>query len=110
MATITWKIPNNGLLAQTLDNKKDVVSLIRYTITATDGKNTVEDNGVVKIDFNENKPFTVYKDLTEAVVLQWVKESLGDDRVAVVESRLKKRLETLSNSKELPKPIENPWK
>lgn len=74
--TYTWKINPKGLITiSELDNKVDVVKNIAFTIEGTDGINTVEFPDSVNLKYDPNSPFIEFNALTEAKIIEWVKES-----------------------------------
>lgn len=86
--TITWNIKN--LARRTKDG---FVWSAVFTVTGTDGtyKHTV--NGTRK--FNEPKTLIPYKDLTEDVIVQWVKDNLikeDPSSVEKIEQNVKNRI------------------
>ena len=83
--TTTWHISN--LDRNTADGK---VTTIHYTVDATDGTYSAGCYGSIGVDGD----LTVqYKDLTEAVVIGWVKDQLGADKVTEIEAALEAQLE-----------------
>lgn len=55
------------------------VVTVHYTVNAVDGDFTASTYGTV--GYTEEGAFTPYSQLTEAVVVGWVQESLGKDTV-----------------------------
>jgi hypothetical protein len=55
------------------------VTTVHYTVSAVDGEYTASTYGTV--GYTEEGAFTPYSQLTEAVVVGWVKESLGQANV-----------------------------
>jgi hypothetical protein len=55
------------------------VVTVHYTVNAVDGEFTASTYGTV--GYTEEGAFTPYSQLTEAVVVGWVKESLGQSTV-----------------------------
>ena len=82
--TTTWNIAN--LERTTADGK---VTTVHYTVDATDGTYNAGAYGSIGVDGDVAVP---YKDLTEAVVIGWVKDQLGPDKVAEVEAALDAQL------------------
>ena len=58
----------------------DFVVTVHYRISATDGDYTAFTYGTVGYT-QESETFIPFADLTEATVVGWVKESLGEDTV-----------------------------
>lgn len=85
--TNTWKIVD--LDRETADG---FVFTAHYTIDASDG--TYKAGAYGSIDFKKPETLVPYADLTEEIVLGWVKEELGGaEKVAQIEAQLQKALD-----------------
>lgn len=89
MTTYTWKIAN--LERETVDG---YVYTAHYTIDAVseDGVYRAGAYGSVGLERPEGE-LIPFADLTEEVVVGWVKEKLGEEAVANIESALQAQLE-----------------
>jgi hypothetical protein len=72
------------------------VVTVHYTVNAVDGDYTASTYGTV--GYTEEGAFTPYSQLTEAVVVGWVKDSLGQ---ATVEAALAAQIEAQQNPVQL---------
>ena len=68
------------------------VTTVHYNVSAVDGEFTASTYGTV--GYTEEGAFTPYSQLTEAVVVGWVKDSLGQD---TVETALAAQIEAQKN-------------
>jgi hypothetical protein len=68
------------------------VTTVHYNVSAVDGEFTASTYGTV--GYTEEGAFTPYSQLTEAVVVGWVKDSLGQ---ATVEESLAAQIEAQKN-------------
>jgi hypothetical protein len=68
------------------------VTTVHYNVSAVDGEFTASTYGTV--GYTEEGAFTPYSQLTEAVVVGWVKDSLGQ---ATVEEALAAQIEAQKN-------------
>ena len=68
------------------------VVTVHYTVNAVDGEFTASTYGTV--GYTQEGAFTPYADLTEAVVVGWVQESLNKD---TVEASLTAQIEAQKN-------------
>ncbi len=68
------------------------VTTVHYNVSAVDGEFTASTYGTV--GYTEEGAFTPYSQLTEAVVVGWVKDSLGQ---ATVEASLTAQIEAEKN-------------
>lgn len=107
--TFTWAIPQNSLYTQTIDGHPDVVTTVAYEVTATDGKNTVNQTGVVNVPFDPNTPFVPFAQLTQDEVINWVKNQLGAPKVTTIEKALTAQLERKANPPVRPVLKPAPW-
>ena len=74
MTTFNWQV------VQTNYNTSDkFITTVHYVVSAVDGEFTASTYGTV--GYTEEGAFTPYSQLTEAVVVGWVQESLGKDTV-----------------------------
>ena len=68
------------------------VTTVHYNVSAVDGEFNASTYGTV--GYTEEGAFTPYSQLTEAVVVGWVKDSLGQ---ATVEESLATQIDALKN-------------
>jgi len=106
--TYTWSVPKNGLKVQTVNGQENTVTRVGFSITATDGTNTVNTQSSVKVPLDPNAEFVPFASLTEAKVIDWVKAQLGN-KVAAYEKMLNARLERKANPPTKPAVVELPW-
>ena len=97
MAT-TWNI-RNVMVYNTLDGNSDVIYLVNYNVTATDGNGNVyvlpEE---AMVDTSSITDFVPFADLTEEVVLGWVTTGLGTDAVAAIDQAAENALSNMLNT------------
>ena len=117
--TYTWEI-NKLHVLQT--PKTDFVSEIEWICKATDSdtyKITVDDKevdvpytaqrgGTIR-ELKESESFTAFADLTELQVVGWVKNILGENRVAVTETATTSMINSQKNPPVTSKNKELPW-
>jgi DNA polymerase III delta subunit len=107
--TYTWSIPKNGLKVQTVDGQENTVTHVNFTLTATDGTNTVDLQNSVKVPLDTAAEFVPFANLTEAKVIEWVKAQLDDKKVEMFENMLNLKLERKANPPVRPVAVEAPW-
>jgi hypothetical protein len=87
MTTFNWQV------VQTNYNTSDkFITTVHYVVSAVDGEFTASTYGTV--GYTEEGAFTPYSQLTEALVVGWVKDSLGQE---TVETALAAQIEALKN-------------
>ena len=84
--TYTWHIAN--LERETTDG---YVFTAHYTVDAEDG--TYRAGAYGSVGFERPDNLIPFADLTEATVIGWVKEKLGDEAIANVEAALQSQLD-----------------
>ena len=88
--TSTWNIAN--LERKTADG---FVYIAHYTVDANDG--TYSAGAYGSIGFERPEDLIPYMDLTKDEVVQWVKDALGEDKVAEIEAALAAQIEEQRN-------------
>jgi hypothetical protein len=83
--TFTWKV--SDLERTTADGK---VNVVHYTVTAEDGTYSSGAYGSLGFDGDVTTP---YADLTEEVVVGWVKEQFGVEKISEIEEALQNQLD-----------------
>lgn len=86
--TFQWKVAN--LERHTEDG---VVFTVHYTVNAEDGTYSAGAYGSQGLEPPEPSSKIPFDDLTEEVVVRWVKESFGDEKVAEIEAALQAQLD-----------------
>jgi hypothetical protein len=83
--TTTWKIAN--LERETEDG---FVFTAHYTVNADDG--TYISGAYGSLGFERPDNLVPFSQLTEATVISWVKEKLGEEKVAEIEAALQSQI------------------
>lgn len=90
---VTWRIAN---LERTLPS--GVVFTVHYTVDAVDGEFSAGAYGSIGVAGDPaQKGFIPFEKLTEAVIIKWVKDSLGDEKLAEIETALSGQIEKQKN-------------
>ena len=97
MAT-TWKIENVKVY-NTLNGNDDVIYLVNYNVCASDGNGNVyllpkQSN----LDISSITNFVPFADLTETIVIGWVKDALGASGVTETEQEATNALNEMLNT------------
>ena len=105
--TYSWKI---DALKCVQEPQPNYVAVAEWTVTGTDGTNTIKFQG--SSSFSPNAPqtddyqFVAYSSLTEATVLQWVQTNAP---VADIEATLDNQLSNLVSTPVIPQANSLPW-
>lgn len=103
--TIQWSIDKIATMPQ-CGELENVVMEIDWRCTATEGEASQSTYGRISFTGPDRENFTEYNDLTEADIIQWVKDSLGEERVLYNENLATTRVHATINpiKKETPLP------
>ena len=104
--TNTWAVVQMDAYPE-LDGETDVVFIVHWTLTGTDGTHAAGVYGSVGVTVDPGAPFTPYADLTQEQVIGWVKAALGDEQVAFYEANVATQIANLANPPVVTPPL--PW-
>jgi hypothetical protein len=90
-----------------LDGETDVVFTVHWTLNGTDGTYAGGVYGSVGVSVDPDAPFVPYADLTEAQVIGWVKDALGEDAVVAYEANVAEQITNQNNPPVVNPPL--PW-
>lgn len=89
--TNTWSVVQMDAYPE-LDGETDVVFTVHWTLAGTDGAYNGGVYGSVGVSLDEGATFTPYADLTEAQVIGWVQDALGEEQVASYEANVAQQI------------------
>lgn len=75
----------------------DVVFTAHWRMDGTDGDHTAGVYGSVGLTLDPEATYTPYADLTEAQVVGWVKDALGEEQVEAYEANVAAQIDALVN-------------
>jgi hypothetical protein len=108
MTQYTWTITN--LYTQTIDGKEDYVVTAIYDVVGVDGNYTASmTSNTAQFSTEDVTEFTPYADLTEAIVINWVKESLGENGIISIEACIQGQIDSEINPPVSPENTPLPW-
>ena len=87
----TWNIQQLNCYPE-LDGEPDVVFTVHWTLNGTDGTYAGSVYGSVGVTLDPDAPFTPYASLTEAQVIGWVQDALGEEQVASYEANVAQQI------------------
>jgi hypothetical protein len=76
MITHTWSITD--LDVSTINDKQNVITGIYWKLSSTDGIKSFEVSKMQPITYIEDDEFIEYDNLTQEMVLEWLKNSMAD--------------------------------
>ena len=108
MATnFTWTVDAMYTVQQPDPNY--VVNVL-WTLTGVDGQNTASIGGnTVFSSAEQPASFTPYDELTEAIVIGWVQDALGEDGIANYEANVNGQISSQKNPPVSPENTPLPW-
>jgi hypothetical protein len=86
MTNFIWNVTQ--LYTETIEGKEDYVVLANCETIGVDGEYTASVPNVIQFSTQEVGTFIPYADLTEEIVIGWIKEVLGEDGVFYQSKRL----------------------
>ena len=104
--TNTWTVVQMDCYPE-YDNHTDVVFTVHWILNGTDGTYNGSVYGSVGVTIDEGSTFTPYEDLTEAQVIGWVQDALGDEQVAAYEANVAQQIADQANPPVVTPPL--PW-
>ena len=108
--TNTWGIVRLDAYPE-FDGHADVVFTVHWTLSGTETvSGTTYNGGVygsVGVTLDEGATFTPYDQLTEAQVIGWVQDALGEDQVTAYEANVAQQIADQINPPVVTPPL--PW-
>ena len=105
-----WKISSMECYP-TVDSKTNVVFMLHWRL---EGSETVDDKtyygsvySTQNVTLDPDALFVAYEDLTEAQVVGWLKDALGEEKVTQYEASVAAQIETQKNPPVVSPPL--PW-
>ena len=89
--TNTWNIQQLDCYPE-LDGDTDVVFTVHWTLNGTDGTYNGSVYGSVGVTLEAGATFVPYADLTEAQVVSWVQDALGEEQVTAYEANVAQQI------------------
>lgn len=104
--TYTWNVSRMDAYP-TYDGQPDVVFTVHWNLTGTEDSYSGYVYGTVGIALNPAESFTPYSELTEAQVIGWVTQALGEEMVASYEASVAEQIDIQINPPIVSPPL--PW-
>lgn len=104
--TNTWSVAQMDAYPE-YEGNADVVFTVHWTLNGTDGEHTAGVYGSVGLTLDPEATYVPYADLTEAQVIGWVKEALGEESVTSYEENVAQQIANQINPPVVTPPL--PW-
>lgn len=107
MTTYNWKITN--LYTKTVEGLEDYVVNAVFEVEGVDGEFSSTVNGSQVFTVKEGTEFIPYANLTEEIVVEWIKEELGENGLLSITSCIDGQIESQKNPPVVPVITPLPW-
>ena len=107
MITYTWTVKN--LLTETIGDQQDYVVSVDYLVTAVEDNYSSELMNIARFSTDSVTPFIPYNELTNDIVIGWVKQELGENSIMAIEASLAGIIEGEKNPPVVPQNTPLPW-
>jgi len=108
MSTYTWSILAMSVMP-VLEGQTDVVVSAQWNILGEDQGASYNLAGGQNFTLEQGEGFTPYNELTEAQVIDWVQNALGENGVASMEAAVQGSLDAINNPPVEPVIAALPW-
>lgn len=107
MTTYNWTI--NNLYTKTVEGLEDYVVTAMFEVEGVDGEFTNTVNGSQMFTVKEGVDFVPYANLTEEIVVEWIKEELGENGLLSITACIDGQIESQKNPPVVPVITPLPW-
>lgn len=104
--TYTWKVSQVEAYPE-VEGKSNVVFTVHWRLHGTEGEFEGSLYGSHTISLKKEGDFIPYEDLTEEIVISWVKEAMGEEDVGLYEANIASQIEKARNPTVINPPL--PW-
>jgi hypothetical protein len=104
--TYTWTV--NQMYTVQQPDPNYVVNVL-WTLTGVDGQYTASIGGNSTFDSNQSGTFIPYNQLTQEMVLGWVKSGLGEQGIANFEANVQGQIDSMKTPPVSPQNTPLPW-
>ena len=87
----TWSVSQLDAYPEA-EGHNDVVFSVHWTLNGVDGEHSGSVYGSQGVTLDPDAPFVPYASLTEAQVIGWVKDALGEEQVASLEANVAEQI------------------
>jgi len=104
----TWKVTKLTAFP-TLDGKSNVISKVSFDVSAEENGTRITHSGSVNLPTENIEVFIPFDQLSEEMLLLWVKHYLGQTGVDAIEFDVANELRLQFNRPSMAVPVSNPW-
>ncbi|MFY7884160.1 MAG: hypothetical protein ACOVOV_04870 [Dolichospermum sp.] len=107
MTTYNWTITN--LYTKTVEGLQDYVVTAMYNVEGVDVEFSSTVNGSQMFTVKEGQDFIPYSELTNEIVVEWIKEELGENGILSITACIDGQIESQKNPPVVPVITPLPW-
>lgn len=107
MIKYTWKVTE--LLTQTIEGNSDYVVIAHCETIGVDGEYAASVPNVIQFSTEEVTTFIPYADLTEKLIVGWIKEVLTKEGVLAIKESIANQIALQKNPPVTPENTPLPW-
>jgi hypothetical protein len=107
MTNYTWAV--TALYTETIDGKEDYVVTALYETIGVDGEYSASLSNSAQFSTADVTDFIPYEDLTEEIVITWIKETLGENGIISIEACIQGQIDSQINPPQVPVNTPLPW-
>ncbi len=107
MTNFTWKVTK--LYTETIEGKEDYVVIANCETIGVDGEFSASVPNVIQFSTEDVTTFIPYEDLTEEIVVGWIKGVLGEEGVSSIEASIQGQIDSQINPPQVPVNTPLPW-
>ena len=107
MTNFTWLVTT--LWTQTIDGEQNYVVIASYDVTGVDDAYTSSLSNTAQFSTASVSPFIPYEDLTNDIVVDWIKQELGENGIISIEACIQGQINSQINPPVSPQVTPLPW-
>jgi len=103
--TYDWNCKTVDVYPQA-EGETNVVYNVHWVVTGTEEDYTVNSIGTQLLSLDSDVDFIPFEDLTNEIIVGWVKEAIGEDQVQAIEDSIANQIIELTNPTSITMTIE----
>jgi hypothetical protein len=107
MTNFNWIVTD--LYTETIEGKQDYVVIARYEVIGVDGQYTASTTRVITFSTESVGSFVPYDQLTNEIVVGWIKGELEPSGVENIEASVQGQIDSQINPPTTPQSTPLPW-
>ena len=107
MTTYTWAV--TALYTETIAGEQNYVVIANYSVVGVDGTHEASLSNIARFSTESVETFIPYAELTNDIVIGWIKDELGVDGVSNLEACIQGQIDSQMNPPVVPVITPLPW-